>query len=272
MMSNTLQTDPQRIPAKKRKRKILLLVLCVLLLTLVATGYCVWYFRFPQFIYGLRKTPVVLFLDAETLIAAYRTAPLASRNRFAETCHHYQHGADDELAIRLMLFGYRENEPIPEDLLLYALDPKFRTTALLALKLIAEHMASDRSSAAVEWLSSAAVDRLFEMAEAGGYLHDETIFMPVVLFELSWRDKERSRRAVETVNDMFRDEMEARRRKRAAENPEGADSQDPGGDAISKPFEPRFGFSEEPDPRGSYIYFTRTAGHIAAGDFYPNSR
>ena len=271
MMSNTLQTDPQRIPAKKRKRKILLLVLCVLLLTLVATGYCVWYFRFPQVIYGVCRTPVINSLfDDETLIAAYRSAPLASRDRFAMTCHRY--GADDELAIRLMLFGYRENEPIPEDLLLYALDPKFRTTALLALKLIAEHMASDRSSAAVEWLSSAAVDRLFEMAEAGGYLHDETIFMPVVLFELSWRDKERSRRAVETVNDMFRDEMEARRRKRAAENPEGADSQDPGGDAISKPFEPRFGFSEEPDPRGSYIYFTRTAGHIAAGDFYPNSR
>ena len=260
-MSNTLQTDPQRIPAKKRKRKILLLVLCVLLLTLVATGYCVWYFRFPQFIYGLRRTPVVLFLDAETLIAAYRTAPLASRNRFAETCHQYQHGADDELAIRLMLFGYRENEPIPEDLLLYALDPKFQITAPLALKLIAENKAIV--------LSDAAVDRLFEMAEAGGHLHDDTYIMPVALFELSWRDKERSRRAVETVNDMFRDEMEARRRKRAAENPEGADSQDPGGDAISKPFEPWFGFSEEPDPRGSYIYFTRTAGHIAAGDFYP---
>ncbi len=263
MMSNTLQTDPQRIPAKKRKRKILLLALCFLLPTLVFAGCCIWYFKFPQFIYGVCRTPVINRLfDGETLVAAYRSAPLASRNRFAETCHQYQHGADDEMAIRLMLFGYRENEPIPEELLLYALDPKFRTTASLALKLIAENKAIV--------LSDAAVDRLFEMAEAGGYLHDETILMPVVLFELSWRDKERSRRAVETVNDMFRDEMEAaRRRKRAAENPEGADSQDPGDDAVSKPFEPWFGFSEEPDPRGSYICFAKTAGHIAAGDFYP---
>ena len=267
-MSNTLQTDPQRIPAKKRKRKILLLALCFLLPILVAIGCCIWYFKFPQVIYGVCRTPVINSLfDDKTLIAAYRSAPLASRDRFAMACHRY--GAADEPAIRLMLLGYREGERIPEALLLYALDPKFRTTAPLALKLIAENMASDRSSAAVEWLSSAAVDRLFEMAEAGGHLHDDTYIMPVALFELSWRDKERSRRAVETVNDMFRDEMEARRRKRAAENPEGADSQDPGGDAISKPFEPWFGFSEEPDPRGSYIYFARTAGHIAAGDFYP---
>ena len=66
---------------------------------------------------------------------------------------------------------------------------------------------------------------------------------------------------------MFRDEMEAaRRRKRAAETPEGTDSCDIG---AAKPFEPWFGFSEEPDPRGSYICFAKTAGHIAAGDFYP---
>ena len=60
---------------------------------------------------------------------------------------------------------------------------------------------------------------------------------------------------------MFRDEVEeARRRKRAAENPEGTDSRDIG---AAKPFEPFVGFSEEPDPRGSYIYFVKT------GDFYP---
>ena len=258
-MSNTLQTDPQRIPAKKRKRKILLLVLCFLLLTLVATGYCVWYFRFPQFIYGLRKTPVVLFLDAETLIAAYRTAPLASRNRFAETCHQYRHGADDELAIRLMLFGYRENEPIPEELLLYALDPKFQITAPLALKLIVENKATV--------LSDAAVDRLFEMAEAKGHLHNDITLMPIVLVELSWRDKERSRRAIETINEMFRDaQEEARRRKRAAEDPEGANSPDP---EDAKPFKPLFGFSEEPDHRGSHIVFAYPSGSIAVGDFYP---
>ena len=243
----------------KRKRKILLLVLCLLLFTLVVTGCCVWYFRFPQFIYGLRRTPVVLFLDAETLIAAYRTAPLASRNQFAETCHQYQHGADDELAIRLMLFGYRENEPIPEELLLYALDPKFQITAPPALKLIVENKATV--------LSDAAVDRLFEMAEAKGHLHDDITLMPIVLLELSWRDKERSRRAVETINEMFRDaQEEARRRKRAEENPEGADSLDP---EDAKPFDPLFGFSEEPDHRGSYIVFAYPAGSVAVGDFYP---
>ncbi len=48
--------------------------------------------------------------------------------------------------------------------------------------------------------------------------------------------------------------------KRAAENPEGTDSRDIG---AAKPFEPFVGFSEEPDPRGSYIYFVKT------GDFYP---
>lgn len=244
---------------KNIKQKVLL-ALCFLLPILVAIGCCIWYFSFPQFIYGVCRTPVVLVFDGETLIAAYRSAPLASRDRFAQTCHRY--GAADELAIRLMLFGYRENEPIPEELLLYALDPKFRTTASLALKLIAENKAIV--------LSDAAVDRLFEMAEAGGHLHDQTIMMPVVLLELSWRDNERSRRAVETINEMFRDEVEeARRRKRAAENPEGADSLDLGDDAVSKPFEPWFGFSEEPDPRGSYICFAKTAGHIAAGDFYP---
>ncbi len=246
----------------KRIKQILLIVLCFLLPILIAIGCCIWYFVFPQVIYGVCRTPVINSLfDDETLIAAYRSAPLASRDRFAMTCHRY--GAADETAIRLMLLGYREGEKIPEVLLLYALDPKFRTTAPLALKLIAEHMASDRSSAAVEWLSSAAVDRLFEMAEAGGHLHDDTYIMPVALLELSWRDKERSNRAVETINGMFRDDVEARRRKRAAENPEGADSQEPGGDAVSKPVEPFVGFSEEPGPKGSYIFFVKT------GDFYP---